>query len=115
MHTERGYFGHAIETGKALLTKIFMQHDSKEDNVTPLLTSEMAKRCLHIYLEPYKAIVQGKHEYPKHFKVELFVRQVRHIYHLHQEPMVQHPAAFPNVSKIPVPTLREVSFHRHIG
>ena len=102
MQAGKGYFD--------FFKKLFVQSDGKEDSVTPLSTSEMAKRCLHLYLKPYKAIMLKEQEYPEDFKVDLFVRQMRHIYQLHQQPMVQHPLAGQNI-KVSVQTLPEVSFH----
>ena len=73
----------------------FFKGDGEKNNLTPLSTEEMVKKCLLEYLEPYKNILLQNAEFSVNF-----VREIKNIFCQHEHPMVHHPKVkdTPNIS-----------------
>ena len=89
---DKGVFGRVLEGGVGILKNLFnvQSETATEDGFTPPSTEEMVKKCLHYYLEPLKRVLLVEDGYPPDFKLDEFVRQVKHIFKQHSEPVVQH-------------------------
>ena len=89
---EKGVVSRVLEGGMGLL-KTFLGVQSEaatEDVFTPPSTEKMVKQCLHYYLEPFKSDLLSDEGYSPDFKLDEFVRQVKHIFEQHKRPVVQH-------------------------
>ena len=110
MPADKGYLTKAYEAGRWLKKKFYGEGEKEKSILTPLSTDEMVKRCLLVYLEPYRKVLLQPEEYPENFH---FVKEVRDVYRQHREVMVQHPLVREN-PKEKVPSVTEVSIHLFI-
>ena len=89
---EKGVIGRAWEGGVGIVKNWFnvQSETATEDGFTPPSTEKMVKKCLHHYLEPFKRVLLVEDGYSLNFKLDEFVRRVKHIFKQHSEPVVQH-------------------------
>ena len=89
---EKGVFGRAWEGGVGIVRNWlnFQSDTATEDSFTPPSTEKMVKQCLGLYLQPFKGVLLDEGGYPPYFKLDEFVRQVKHIFKQHNELVVQH-------------------------
>ena len=89
---EKGVVSRAWEGGVGWFKTFFgaQSEAATEDVFTPPSTEKMVKQCLHYYLEPFKGVLLDEEGYPPDFKLDEFVRQVKHIFEQHNKPVVQH-------------------------
>lgn len=85
------------ESGKAWVFSFFKRGSAKQNgnkNASSIpTTEEMVQPCLLFYLRPYKTLLLNDGEYPADFRVDQFVKHVRHIYLMHSELHVKHRSA----------------------
>ena len=84
INLEKGIFRRGLE--KSLLGF----HSIFEREFSPPSTEEMVKQCFHFYLKPYKNVLLSETGYPQHFELNMFVREINHIFEQHEKPLVQH-------------------------
>ena len=89
---EKDVWSRAWEGSVGILKNVFnvQSETATEDGFTPPSTEKMVKQCLHHYLEPFKRVLLDEDSYPLNFKLDEFVRQVKHIFKQHSKPVVQH-------------------------
>lgn len=67
-----------------------IQHYSEAKGAfAPPSTEEMVKQCFYFYLEPYKNILLNEASYPQDFRLNEFVREVKHIFEQHEKLVVE--------------------------
>ena len=63
---------------------------SKDQELKPLSRDDMAKQCLHFYLEKYKTMLLEGEGFFKGFRVDVFAKDVAHIYLQHHFPKLKY-------------------------
>ena len=79
-----------------------------DEKFTPPPTEEMMQQCLLFYLEPFKDKLLNDRSYPAKLKIKEFVRKVRLLLQLHEEPIVQHQY-YVNPSPVCIKSIKPVS------
>ena len=105
---EKGVIRRALDKGLGFIRYIrnIPGDTEAEGAFDPPSTEEMVKQCLHFYLEPSKNILLAETHFPQNFILNEFVREIKHIFQQHNNPVVQHNPSSPTT--VSVDNLKEV-------
>lgn len=95
----RSFFDQMVDTGKGIWRKVLGRSsqvdNAKEVDISTMSMEDMAKKCLHFYLDPYmKYLVDEK--YSADFKIHIFVQRITDLYFQHLNPSVMHRKCLTN-------------------
>lgn len=87
------FFDQVLDTGKYIMDRVLRRgnqvEDAKEVDISTLSMEDMAKKCLHFYLDPHmKYLVDEK--YSADLKIHIFVQRITDLYFQHLKPSVWH-------------------------
>lgn len=82
-----------VDTGKGIWRRVIGRSDqvegAKEVDISTMSMEDMAKKCLHFYLEPHTKFLVDEN-YSADLKIHIFVQRIADLYFQHLKPSLWH-------------------------
>ena len=89
----KSFFDRMVDTGKSIMHRVLGSNNQVDDveevDISTLSMENMAKKCLHFYLDPHmNNLMDDKHT--ADLKIDIFVQRIADLYFQHLNPSVRH-------------------------